>query len=98
METLKNLYHILKNSFLTCYCIISKPILEFTPNKMVIKLFYYDFSKFPLSKREQALLEVLDNKSIKGIKGFNFTDKNNRMSILQELEFLCINLSKLMKT
>ena len=101
-ETLKNLYHILKNSFLTCYCIISKPILEFTPNKMVIKLFYYDFSKFPLSKREQALPDVLDNKSIKGldqgIKGFNFTDKNNRMSILQELEFLCINLSKLMKT
>ena len=122
-EILKNLYHILKNSFLTCYCIISKPILEFTPNKVVIKLFYYDFSKLPMPKSslsflsrgklqntaaatpnqsEYALPVVLGHKSIKGLdqvtKEFNFTDKNIRMSILKELEYLCINLSKLMKT
>ena len=64
---LKNLYYILKNSFLTFNCIISKPILEVTPNQIKIKLFYYN-SKHIYTK--------------------NY--------ILKELEYLCINLSKIM--
>lgn len=39
---LKNFSYILKNSFLIFNYIISKPILEMTPNKLTIKLFYYD--------------------------------------------------------
>ena len=42
---LKNLYYILKNSFSTFNCIISKPILEITPNQIKIKLFYYNSNK-----------------------------------------------------
>ena len=41
----QNLYNILKNSFLTFYCVISKPIIEITPNKVKIKLFYYNTNR-----------------------------------------------------
>ena len=68
---LKNLYYILKNSFLTFYCIISKPILEITPNKIKIKLFYYNL------KQRGAI--------------------NTTKYLIKELNYLCINLSKLLK-
>ena len=61
---IKNLYYILKNSFLTFYCIISKPILEFTPNKLKIKLFYFNTSptgkNFSLLGEKKYMLKELE--------------------------------------
>ena len=72
---LKNLYYILKNSFLTFYCIISKPILEITPNKLKIKLFYYNLKQ---ARSERGAI-------------------NTTKYLIKELNYLCINLSKLLK-
>jgi hypothetical protein len=37
----KNVFTLLESTFLTMSCLISKPIIVITPNKVVIQLFYY---------------------------------------------------------
>lgn len=155
---IQNLYDILKNSFLTFYCVISKPILEITPNKVRIKLFYYSTNQtlhplhpirgaegartpygdagsmkrqrtLPLSLallnnsapdpvpeagREQS--KVVNNNIVlthpplpNGLQPFGKGEGRNptpgregsdifRNYMIKELEFLCINLSKIMNT
>lgn len=82
----KNVFNILRNSFLSCYCLISKPVLEFTPKKVVIKLFYYNFGK--LNMVNSSLNTLASTNSL----------TNKRTNIIKDLELLCSNLSKLMKT
>ena len=65
---IQNLYDILKNSFLTFYCVISKPILEITPNKIKIKLFYFNTNKIFIKKYILKELEYLCNKLSKIMK------------------------------
>ena len=40
-KIISNITSILKNSFYTMYCIISRPVLHITPNKIIINLFFF---------------------------------------------------------
>lgn len=42
-KLIKNIYKLLQSSFKSMYCLISKPVFVFTPNKITIQLFYYLF-------------------------------------------------------
>ena len=109
-KILKNIYSILKNSFLSCYCLISKPILEVTPNKIVIKLFYYNFGKLPMIQNSLNLVASSLNtvnasptkgntvNNISSTSTLTWPDKNVLPNIIKDLEFLCKILSRLMKT
>jgi hypothetical protein len=130
---IQNLYDILKNSFLTFYCVISKPVLEITPNKVKIKLFYYNTNQTLRErsmKRQRTLplsLALLNNSAPVSVhppfeageagREHSKVVNNNivlthptlreggrndsdifRNFMIKELEFLCINLSKIMNT
>lgn len=108
-KNINNLYYILKNSFLTFYCIISKPILEITPNKVIIKLFYFNSNK--QSIQAQNLSTYKQQYLSTGIEELGSAELNKEQNsnlagprpaslnyMLKELEYLCINLSKIMKT
>jgi hypothetical protein len=43
-KLIKKMYDFLQNSFITMNSLISKPLLDITPNKIIIHLFFYHFN------------------------------------------------------
>ena len=54
----KNVFTLLESTFLSMSCLISKPVIVITPNKVVIQLFYY-LNKFYSNKK---LLNINNDK------------------------------------
>lgn len=102
----KNLYYILKNSFLTFGCIISKPILEITPGptgKVKIKLFYFSTPHSALRRIERKMKRMPRAKALdywmKLVESGEISRIKNTIAMkYKEIEFLCIKLSKIMNT
>ena len=46
----ENIYEFLRNSFLSMSCLISKPVFVITPDKLIIKIFYFLFKKESIIK------------------------------------------------
>lgn len=102
----KNLYYILKNSFLTFGCIISKPILEITPGptgKVKIKLFYFSTPHSALRRIERKMKRMSRDDALdywmELVASGEISRINNIIEMKdKEIEFLCIKLSKIMNT
>ena len=82
-----NIVSILKNSFYSMYSIISKPVLDITPNKIIISLFF-----FLVAGRGRSKTKNKRQIGSSGPKNLKFLSSNHN-----QLQFLCSNLSKYLK-
>ena len=82
-----NIVSILKNSFYSMYSIISKPVLDITPNKIIISLFF-----FLGAGRGRSKTKNKRQIGSSGPKNLKFLSSNHN-----QLQFLCSNLSKYLK-
>nr|YP_009710555.1 ribosomal protein S3 [Amanita pseudoporphyria]QFZ98504.1 ribosomal protein S3 [Amanita pseudoporphyria] len=76
-KLIKDIYHLLAYSFKSMYCLISKPVLVFTSNKIIIQLFYYLF--IPNIMKSKKIYN-LKNKRRKNLR-FDLTWKKRRRKI-----------------
>ena len=88
-KLIKNITSILNSTFISLSCLISRPVLNITSQKIVIQLFYYCKKNSNSHKNE-----------FKYKNKFKF-DKNNSLNFLtanqNKLKLLCLNLSKFLK-
>ena len=84
-----NIVSILKNSFYSMYSIISKPVLEITPNKIIINLFFFLGAG---ASRGRSRTKNKRQIGSFGPKNLKFLSSNHN-----QLQFLCTNLSKYLK-
>jgi hypothetical protein len=74
---IKYSYKLLFYFFKSMYCLISKPVFLFTPDKVTIQLFYYlNIPKFKVFK----WYSILNNKLIRPSSDLNLSNKNNVLS------------------
>jgi Mitochondrial ribosomal protein (VAR1) len=74
---IKYSYKLLFYFFKSMYCLISKPVFLFTPDKVTIQLFYYlNIPKFKVFK----WYSILNNKLIRHSSDLNLSNKNNVLS------------------
>ena len=79
-KIISNITSILKNSFYFMNSIISRPVLDITPNKIIINLFFF----------------VSRNKNRRKV-GNSYNNLKFLSANHNQLQFLCINLSKYLK-
>ena len=77
-KLIKNIYKFLYSSFISMYCLISKPVFIFKANKIVIQLFYYILiPKILKYKKKKNFYYLKKNEKGKTNNIFNFNKKNN---------------------
>jgi Mitochondrial ribosomal protein (VAR1) len=96
-KIIKNLYTFLFYSFLSMNSLISKPILDFSTNKIIINLFFFNFefkknkranrkNKFKLGFKKNKIKRMY--KENEKIKKYSFITRNHK-----KLEIICKILS-----
>jgi Mitochondrial ribosomal protein (VAR1) len=77
-KLIKNIYKLLQSSFKSMYCLISKPVFLFTPDKITIQLFYYLFIPNLLKLKQIKLLNNKKYNYFKLIKNLRDLKKKHR--------------------
>jgi Mitochondrial ribosomal protein (VAR1) len=87
----KNIYTFLEYSFLSLSYLISKPIFEITPNKVIIHLFYYHIKP---KKKIKIIRYRIKNKFKNKINKFNYKNRfNSLFKIKKKIIYFRDNIS-----
>lgn len=55
----KNIYMFIEYSFLSLFTLISKPILEITPNKVILILFYFKLTSIKINRTKLKIISLI---------------------------------------
>jgi Mitochondrial ribosomal protein (VAR1) len=89
-KLIKKMYTFLFYSFFSMNSLISKPILDITPNKILINLFFFHFDL------NNSNSKINNNKSFKGVTQINLKDSNTMdTETIKKNKFITINHKKL---